>query len=138
MMIGNPLAISIVATWRTNSQSVHDGHVDIAQDKIYRMVAECSQSFGSVAGLEDFFEFDASLSQGTLDDLTHHGGVVHDQRPDFAHTLVPSAGLSGGFTGGEGLARRRELLKCVREKSVAPFGYAHGGLSGPDFRETMA
>lgn len=52
-------------------QAVHHRHVDVAQDHIDRLFLNCSESFGAVAGFEDFRKVETGLAQRALDDLSH-------------------------------------------------------------------
>jgi hypothetical protein len=36
------------------------------------------ESFGTVAGFEDFAEVQAGLAEGSFDDLPHHRRVIYD------------------------------------------------------------
>ena len=72
-------------------QTVHDRHVDIAQDEVDYIALQRSQSFGPIGGFHDLFQFDARLTHRTLDDFAHHRGVIHDERSYLIHGFHQSA-----------------------------------------------
>ena len=56
-------------------EAVHGGHVDVGEDEVEwaGVVAQEDESFLAVAGVEDFGEVEAGLTNGALDDLAHDG-----------------------------------------------------------------
>jgi hypothetical protein len=59
-------------------ETVHDRHVDVAEDYVERAFLNFDEGFGAVAGFEDFAEVEAGLAQGAFDDFAHNGGVIDD------------------------------------------------------------
>jgi hypothetical protein len=53
------------------------------------------QRFGPVRGFHNLFQFDARLTQRTLDYFAHHRGVIHDERSCLIHGLHHSAVYAG-------------------------------------------
>jgi hypothetical protein len=78
MMTGTPLAAGMVGESFEEFEAVHHRHVDVAEDDVERAFLNFDESFGAVAGFEDFAEVEAGLAQGAFDDFAHYGGVVHD------------------------------------------------------------
>ena len=68
-------------------QTIHYRHVDVAQNQIHRVVAQHSQSLGSVAGFEHLGQRHPCLSQGTFHNFSHNGRIVHNQRAYVSHDL---------------------------------------------------
>src|SRR5260370_5822512 len=75
-------------------QPVHDRHVDIAQDEGDYIALQRGQRFGPVRGFHNLFQFDARLTQRTLDYFAHHRGVIHEERSCLSHGFHHSASFT--------------------------------------------
>src|ERR1700686_5380986 len=73
-------------------QTIHDRHIDIAEDEVDRVFAQYGQRFGAISGFKNLIQFDARLAQRTLYYLAHHRGVVHNERSYLIHGLSPLCG----------------------------------------------
>ena len=71
-------------------KSIHDRHVDVAQNKVDGIGLEHSHRFGSIAGLKDVAQVDARLTQGSLHDFSHHRRVVYDESAYRHKTVLDS------------------------------------------------
>ena len=63
-------------------QSIHDRHVDVAQNQVDDTFLQNAQRLGPVSSLEYIGKVDAGLAQRALYYLSHDRRVVDDERTD--------------------------------------------------------
>src|SRR5882762_1117309 len=77
--------------------AIHRGHVDIRQDQVKHAFTDLGECFNPISGLDHFGLFQPCLTQGPLDDLAHHGGVIHNQNTLLVHSPSPFSQCQSAF-----------------------------------------
>jgi hypothetical protein len=78
MMTGTPLAASMAGRLFRNSRPSMTGILMSLRIMSAEPFLNFDESFGTVAGFEDFAEVQAGLAEGSFDDLPHHRRVIYD------------------------------------------------------------
>ena len=84
----NALGIFYTRQLLDELQTIHDRHVDVAENKVDLILLQDAQRFGAVAGFKDLRHINAGPEQGTLHDFAHDRGIVHDERAYVGHSAV--------------------------------------------------
>jgi len=69
-------------------QTIHDRHIDVAQNKVHFPLVQYRQSLQAVSGFKDLPDFDARLSEGSLHDFSHDRRIVDDENSYLIHELL--------------------------------------------------
>src|SRR5208282_6634388 len=85
----NPFSTFDLGDLADEFQSIHDRHIDVAQNEVDHVALQRGQRLRPVRGFHDLVQFDTRLTQRALDDFAHHRGVIHDERSDLIHRFSP-------------------------------------------------
>src|SRR5258706_2408580 len=82
---GHAFSVAVHGAALEKFQSIHLGHVDIAENQIQSVIFEEQPKPHSHAGFKDLCDLNVRHVEGAFHHLPHGGGIVDDQKADAAH-----------------------------------------------------